>query len=336
MVYPGASSDGGPVSVLVIDDDVEMLHLLETLCGALGLDVCGAIQDPLKAIPAVVKVRPDIVLLDQTMPRISGAETAQIIRELVPEVRIVGLLGSAEQGPPGWCNASLRKTDLDQLSAILHPLLASVERERRVQEIRSEIAAVKASLLMTLREWKSLGDEGLRGLVGRATDSLGSMDVMAGRLVKEAREGRADIVTSHATVPEVVHGARARLTVALAEQNDSSHLAHIGLQHNDNVLLGEYEDASAENAVVAATLQAVRPLLDFDVRPLEIDFLQVGDLRIAVVVLDRSTDWLVGSALVRRDVNDSLARATLDAVNRFLKPVDLPPQPVSQSSSVAG
>lgn len=325
------------MSVLVIDDEEEMLQLLESLCGALGLDVCGTLQDPLKAIPAVVKLRPDVVLLDQTMPRISGAETAQIIRELLPEVRIVGLLGSAEQEPPRWCNASLRKTDLDKLAAILDPLLASVERERRVQEIRSEIAAVKASLLMTLREWKSLGDERLRGLVGRASDSLGTMDMMAGRLVKEAREGRTDIVTSREAGREVVQGApRARLTVALAEQSDASHLAHIALHHQDSVLLGESEDASAENAVVAATLQAVRPLLDFEVRPLEIDFLQVGDLRIAVVVLDRSTDWLIGSALVRRDVSDSLARATLDAVNRFLKPVELPPETMAQRSSVAG
>lgn len=275
MDYRGGPRAGDPVRVLIVDDDEDMLGLLAPLCAALGLEVCGTTQDPLEAIRIVVKTWPDLVLLDQMIPRISAAETTEIVRDLAPDTRIIGLLASAEEVPPQWCDAGLAKTQPDRFSAILDPLLGPIERAREVRRKRS--------------------------------------------------------------APEpATSNVRPRLTQALAEPGDGSHVVHIGLEHNHGTLMGESENASESNAVVAATLEAVKPLLDFDVGLVEIDFLQVGEDRVAVVVLDRQSDWLVGSALVRTDVHDSLARATLDAVNRFLRPVDPPQQPTALRSSVAG
>ena len=275
MVHRDRPSAGGPVRVLIVDDDEDMLGLLAPLCAALGLEVGGTTQDPLEAIRMVARTRPDLILLDQMTPRISAAETAEIVRELVPEITIIGLLASAEEVPPQWCDAALSKTQPDRFSAILEPLLARIQR------------------------------------------------------VRDARPARP---ASEPVAPSV----RPRLTQALAKLSDGSHVVQIGLEHSNGALMGESEDPSESNAVVAATLEAVKPLLEFEVGLVEIDFLQVGDERIAMVVLDRQSDWLVGSALVRRDVHDSLARATLDAVNRFLRPADRSPQKTSPRVPAGG
>jgi hypothetical protein len=80
--------------------------------------------------------------------------------------------------------------------------------------------------------------------------------------------------------------------------------------------------SGGQRAVVCATARAIEQitggLVRLDVEA--VDLLQVGQDQVGVVVLtliagDR-VDRLTGSALVREDRNDTLVRATLDALNR--------------------
>lgn len=75
--------------------------------------------------------------------------------------------------------------------------------------------------------------------------------------------------------------------------------------------------------VATATIDAVAELLNASAVEVQTaDLLTVGHVQVAVVVLrlatSRGEQLLTGSALVRKDANDAIARATLDALNRVI------------------
>jgi hypothetical protein len=76
--------------------------------------------------------------------------------------------------------------------------------------------------------------------------------------------------------------------------------------------------AEERRAVVCATLEALEGLLPFPVAYEDASVVLVGNRRLALVSLDKGDDTLVGSAIVRTDQDDAIARATLDCLNRFL------------------
>jgi DNA-binding NarL/FixJ family response regulator len=77
-------------SILIADDNdtVRKLtrHLLET---QEDLEVCGEAVDGVDAIKKAKELKPDLVLLDLSMPRMNGIEAASVIRGMMPQVLIV-------------------------------------------------------------------------------------------------------------------------------------------------------------------------------------------------------------------------------------------------------
>jgi DNA-binding NarL/FixJ family response regulator len=80
-----------PITLLITDDST---ILLETWKYILGLDTrfqviatctCGE-----EAVEQVQKLRPDIVIMDNNMPGISGIEATAIICKSVPEIKVLG------------------------------------------------------------------------------------------------------------------------------------------------------------------------------------------------------------------------------------------------------
>jgi len=67
--------------ILVVDDDQEFLEELTEFLSSSGYTVV-AINNPLVALAALVKVKPDVVLLDLKMPAKSGFQLAAEIRAL--------------------------------------------------------------------------------------------------------------------------------------------------------------------------------------------------------------------------------------------------------------
>jgi hypothetical protein len=64
-------------------------------------------------------------------------------------------------------------------------------------------------------------------------------------------------------------------------------------------------------------------MLDTPIDVRDFDVIRVGDTSLAVVLFKRLEDTLVGSARVREDVPDAVARAALDGINRFItKPAE--------------
>lgn len=82
--------------VLVADDHPLFRDGIIGLLEAAGFDVIGQVGDGQAAVEAVLRLRPDIVLLDITMPQMNGLEALRLIKKALPETKVVMLTVSDE------------------------------------------------------------------------------------------------------------------------------------------------------------------------------------------------------------------------------------------------
>lgn len=88
---PGGAPDGGP-RVLLVDDEALMRSGLRLLIdGASGIEVVGEAGDGQQALHEAARLRPDVILLDVRMPRMTGLEALAALRERGDEARVVML-----------------------------------------------------------------------------------------------------------------------------------------------------------------------------------------------------------------------------------------------------
>ena len=81
--------DQKPVRYLVVDDSVFARKNLIKMIEQFGGEVAGEAGDGLTAIAEYNRTKPDIVLMDITMPQMEGIEAAEKIVREHPEARIV-------------------------------------------------------------------------------------------------------------------------------------------------------------------------------------------------------------------------------------------------------
>lgn len=78
-----------PAKILIVDDHSFARTTLRSLLDWHGFQVCGEASNGKEAIEQVIKLKPDIVLLDINMPVMSGTEAASEIRRIAPQVKIL-------------------------------------------------------------------------------------------------------------------------------------------------------------------------------------------------------------------------------------------------------
>jgi DNA-binding NarL/FixJ family response regulator len=77
-------------SVLIVDDSETSRKITRLLVETqIDLEVCGEAVDGLDGIEKAKALKPDLVVLDLTMPQMNGIEAAPIIKREVPKTRIV-------------------------------------------------------------------------------------------------------------------------------------------------------------------------------------------------------------------------------------------------------
>ncbi len=79
------------ISVLVVDDSKFMARAMETVLAGMDFDVVGLAHDGQEGYQQFEKLRPDVTLLDITMPNMDGLECLQKIREIDADARVVML-----------------------------------------------------------------------------------------------------------------------------------------------------------------------------------------------------------------------------------------------------
>jgi CheY-like chemotaxis protein len=96
MVAATSSSGADHIRLAICDDVREFRELMRF---GLGEDpeivIVGEAADGLEAVEIVGELRPDVVLLDLSMPKLDGLEVIESLRERSPSSRIIVLSGFA-------------------------------------------------------------------------------------------------------------------------------------------------------------------------------------------------------------------------------------------------
>jgi DNA-binding NarL/FixJ family response regulator len=79
-----------PIRVLIADDSPTALRsVCEYLEFAGGFEIVGTASDGQNAVQLTALKKPDLVLLDLSMPRVNGLEAAEQIRLSSPDLRVI-------------------------------------------------------------------------------------------------------------------------------------------------------------------------------------------------------------------------------------------------------
>ena|SRR5579885_1574413 len=76
--------------ILIVDDSEPIRRRIETLLGSRqGWFVCGEAADGLQAVEGAKSLRPDLIIMDVSMPKMNGLDASRTILREVPESRIL-------------------------------------------------------------------------------------------------------------------------------------------------------------------------------------------------------------------------------------------------------
>ncbi len=129
-----------------------------------GFDVVGEARDGSEAVDLAAAIRPDVILMDVTMPELDGVEATRQIKARQPEVRIVMLTMHADQdvlaeairaGANGYlvkdCSTDEIASAIESVAGgetALSPRLAA----SMLAEVRRQDAGAEAERVITKRE----------------------------------------------------------------------------------------------------------------------------------------------------------------------------------------
>ena len=89
---PPARPTDRRLRVLLADDHVVVREGLKTLINReADMEVVGEVADGREVRPLAEKVRPDVVIMDVSMPHVNGIEATRELKETFPEIKILAL-----------------------------------------------------------------------------------------------------------------------------------------------------------------------------------------------------------------------------------------------------
>ena len=83
------SKRGVGKTVLVVDDNATIRKLLAVAFLSDGFPTCVQTENGKKGIEAAKKIKPDVIILDFSMPGMNGLATASELRKLFPKTPII-------------------------------------------------------------------------------------------------------------------------------------------------------------------------------------------------------------------------------------------------------
>ncbi|MEN6338387.1 MAG: response regulator transcription factor [Phycisphaerales bacterium] len=115
------------IRILLADDHTIVLQgLSRFLQEQEGMEVVGQAKDGPTAVALARELKPDIVIMDISMPGLSGIEATRQIRQENPDTRVIGLSMHAakryvqEMCKAGACGYLLKDCDFDELIGAIH------------------------------------------------------------------------------------------------------------------------------------------------------------------------------------------------------------------------
>ena len=77
--------------ILLADDHMMLIEGIRSLLEEKGHDIVGVVSDGRALVAAAPELKPDVVILDISMPLLNGLDAAARLKELLPNVKIVFL-----------------------------------------------------------------------------------------------------------------------------------------------------------------------------------------------------------------------------------------------------
>ncbi|HJR44786.1 MAG TPA: response regulator [Actinomycetota bacterium] len=115
-------STAEPTTALIVDDDEEIRHVLRLLFETNGIEVVGEAENGVEAVTLALREQPSFVILDYMMPRLDGEGTAEILRTIAPETKIVAFSAILKE-QPDWADAYLNKERVTELMPLLRSFI---------------------------------------------------------------------------------------------------------------------------------------------------------------------------------------------------------------------
>ncbi len=95
------------IRILVVDDAPDVVELICALLGwESAIEVVGTADNGFRAVAAVARLEPDLVLLDVNMPGMNGFAAATRLRTYYPSLKIVMASADADSAMPDVCRES--------------------------------------------------------------------------------------------------------------------------------------------------------------------------------------------------------------------------------------
>jgi CheY-like chemotaxis protein len=110
--------------VLLVDDNADILETLHFLLKP-SCEVVGLITDSVEVLESVMTLKPDVIVLDVSMPGINGFDICRQIKHETPETRIVFLTAFEDESFKNLAlsvgaSALVAKSSVDELLVAIH------------------------------------------------------------------------------------------------------------------------------------------------------------------------------------------------------------------------
>jgi hypothetical protein len=183
-------------------------------------------------------------------------------------------------------------------------------KDHPAAEFRQTLETAKSWLESALSSWEGLGEERRLEMIAASLLSLNRLEMDLDNLTTDGFTG-SDLRVE--VIPE-------RPNLVDLQMGDSR--ATVKLVFKEEALVGESEcrpGIGRDHAAPArATLEALQAILRDGLSLEDTRVMQILDGPFAVVTLRSQDRLLVGSAMIEDDLGLAMARATLDAANRFI------------------
>jgi PAS domain S-box-containing protein len=85
-----AADNRVPIRILIVDDHSPVRRGIRLLLSSdASVSICGEAGDGIEAVEKAAALRPDVILMDITMPRMDGLQATRAIKEALPATRVI-------------------------------------------------------------------------------------------------------------------------------------------------------------------------------------------------------------------------------------------------------
>lgn len=93
----GLHKDGSAIRVMAVDDSPVTRKMIKKALEPKGFEIVGEAGNGRDAINLYNKIKPDVIIMDITMPIMDGLEAALAIKKLNPQQKIIMLSAMSDQ-----------------------------------------------------------------------------------------------------------------------------------------------------------------------------------------------------------------------------------------------